>query len=1416
MKKFFLFCLLAAVSVLTGAEYIHNGKFLDIDYAPEVQRAKLQPYWTMTPNSYSAFKLVKDVEADSVNSHVKVLCPRPPKVTYKRLNLISELVSLPDQAAKVSFRARGDGQVAAYVFEYLRTGGKQQFLRRAATFNFVKLEKDWKVYTFDYMPGKGERGKALLYFNFKPAKGDALNLDITDVSVQAPEVKREAIPAKMVIPKLTKAPVIDGKVDENEWKGALLLSGFKQIDGYAPAPNTSHMRIAYDDEYIYFGFTVISGDKPYSKFTTRDSALYREDSIETVFSDMDDNKYAQIIVSSQAALFDTNKRRGNPGEWNIDIKAASSSNDMGWSAEMAVPRKELSVPTVEGQPFKLNFFQYDQIKNENFERIIYSVWAQSARNNKSIPVNNVDFPIAVLAADKISASVETAENGALQLHVNNPGAAQTLYCEYGSDSAHYGTKIFKVPSGISKHPVDFAPQNELAVVKVRDAAGNEIYSNAEIFKYKLETHLGIKKYLPRKYVELTSTISTLNEYRLNWSLGNISKGEFKVKKGVNAPMNISVEKLEANKVYPLVVRILDNAGNSMGERTFDIMLPPKEPWADCQLGITDEPLPPFKAVKAEGDALEFLMQRYEYNNRALPASVKSENIELLAAPVSFKLNGKDLADNVTRKVTSKKPNRVEWQGENAAARWSGWAEEDGFAWYTVTIKANPAQTAETLYLDIPVKKEFASVLSPVPFFRSGGDMDGRYCYDFKPWVSMDFKQIVTLRSEDRGIELVAEDARGFSRKEKSGYHRLIPQKDRVIIRMTIIDKPVKLDKDRTYSFGIQAFPAKPFVLKEGTLAHADYVDPRTAAWSGGGNKAIIRNSLPGKPRFGTIEFNAYWDFDPNFVHPDYHVREFFTQTLFSYGNYGLRWNASEGGFLFRVGKKTLKNNGAAPKISKGYHNLALTKEKNTVKIYVDKVKVAEFTDPGIGKQFNDVTFGKGEMRQHADFHYLSLKYTNRVLKPEEFGNGKSYRETVFHQNYRTSSKANYKVDGTLRKVKTPHGELYSASGEFFTRLDAAEYVGIKNMLGYLNRIFQFYGPKPWGYRCLPYTNDEGYKAYGMLLEDMKKRGMQIYFGWSFGHRVNSHEDKFYRDYYSIQPGRLYGNDISGFYCSCAGCLDYNNNLLYYFNDLMNRYDNLNIYTDNLFICGRECRNQAHGCGYIDENGMLQMSGNMLNGRRFAKRLYAITKARPIPREHYMHSSGCNHAMYMSWADKYLCGEQYLENTTMKGWNIDLGQYRAQNVASCFGVPAISISTFVPFGMRGMIAVAALHNCGTSGASHHKYPNDLLIYKDFVKSTGDFGSHTAEFLPYYKNSDVVVTAQDKREYASCWKKPGKVLVVVSNLKWQDAKVKVQFNFAKLGVKGKVRNAVTNEAIAVDAQGNLTLDIQQYDAKYLLVE
>ena len=200
----------------------------------------------------------------------------------------------------------------------------------------------------------------------------------------------------------------------------------------------------------------------------------------------------------------------------------------------------------------------------------------------------------------------------------------------------------------------------------------------------------------------------------------------------------------------------------------------------------------------------------------------------------------------------------------------------------------------------------------------------------------------------------------------------------------------------------------------------------------------------------------------------------------------------------------------------------------------------------------------------------------------------------------------------------------------------------------------------------------------------------------------------------------------------------------------------------------------------------------------------------------MHSSGQNHAIFLSWADKYLCGEQYLENTDKKGWNIDLAQFRAQNdVTRAFGVPSNAISTFVPFRHKGMLAVAGLHDISTYGAHHHRFQEDVFGYKPFLLATSKFGTYNATFIPYYNNRGLITTDESKQHFASGWLKKGRLLVQASNLNWEDGEVSVKLDIAKLGLKGRATDAVSGKPVTV-VNGTLTLPVPAYDARLILVE
>ena len=1407
-----IFMVLSAFAS-SAMEYIHNGRFLDVEYNAQAHRHLVQPYWQTAPHAYSAFKLLKDVEADVAKSHLSIKCLKAPQEGYQQLFLDTDFIAVPHSPVKITWRARGDGQIGVYVFEYLLAeDGRKSWLGRAATLNPQPVTGDWKSYSLDYTPRNGELGAVMLRFSFQPAEGEALDIDLTEVSAVGNAIERSGVPATLVIPKLAKTPDLAHPAN---WTDCLLLTGFKDNFSRFPEAGRTRVRIGYDEVNLYLGFTVNSAEPPAAKYTQRDATIFRDDSVEAVFTDLEDKAYAHFIINCLNGLFDRNGRGSRDLAWSPEIKSAAGSHENEWWASLAIPRKDFPVALTEGIPFKLNFLQTD-ITEKGGHKILYLSWSHACEKDSNVTADRtLLYPKAVLSSELITAGMDVLPSGALELVLQNPGEDSFVFCEYGTTSLHKATVKITAPKGNRRFRLRYLPDNELAVVVVRDASGREIYRNDEIFKHRLETNLGLRSFLPMNYVELSSDITTLPEYSLNWTLEGGQQGTFPIR-GKAENLRIDISGLPMEKPVKLNVSIVGPAGEGLGTKEFTILRPKQEPWFNSDLGITDQPLPPFAAIRQEGDGLAFLQTSMQFGGRALPTAVFSQEHPILGAPVTLLMDGKELAD-ANRIVTSAKPNRVEWTAENDASRWTGWAEEDGFTWFTVTLKANPQATVGSLYLEVPVRPEYAKLLSPFPVFRSGGDMDGRWSYDGKEWTSLDFKQIFTLRNEYRGIELTAEDEQDCVRSSEAGSHRLFMRDGCAVIRLTFIDQPVKLERERTFRFGLQAFPAKPLVRPSDYLATASYVDPRTAAWSGGKDKALVRvTKLKGPADEGTLEWSAYWEFDPQFIHPDYHIRSFFTQTLLSFSDIGINYN-SEAGFTLVQGGKTIASAISAPKLAKGWHNSAITWQNQQVVLWIDGVKSAEFAVEKPLDRFDSVAFGKSSPERHADFHYEALKISQGILSSVEMGRYEKGEATLFLCHF-AHDKSAVASSGEVREVKTDRGMLLSTASEYFTRLDALQAVGFRSSLAYLNRIFMFYGPRPNGYRCLPYTNEEGYKAFGMLCDDMKARGMKIYFGYSFGVCVDSREDRLYRDYYSIQPAKLYGSPTNGFWQMCAGCRDYNDFLLYYFNDLMERYDSLGIYTDNLFVCGRLCKNEAHGCGYhdLDDKGELKQSGNLLRGRAFAKRLYAVTKLRPVPREHFLHSSGCSHAVYLSWVDKYLCGEQYLENTNKKGWNIDLPQFRAQNdTTRAFGVPASAISTFVPFRHRGMVAVAGLHDVSTYGAHHHRYAEDVFGYEPFLQATTRFGTYQATFIPYYDNQGLVTTDQSRQHYASAWLRQGRLLVQLSNLSWQDEEVSVVLNLEKLGLQGEATDAVTGEAVEF-RNGTAAMPIPAYDSRLILVK
>src|SRR5690348_14109559 len=63
-------------------------------------------------------------------------------------------------------------------------------------------------------------------------------------------------PPMLRIPKLTKAPVIDGVLDPTEWRGAAAVTGFPNLNGELSLPQFLQplWYLAYDDQNLYLAF----------------------------------------------------------------------------------------------------------------------------------------------------------------------------------------------------------------------------------------------------------------------------------------------------------------------------------------------------------------------------------------------------------------------------------------------------------------------------------------------------------------------------------------------------------------------------------------------------------------------------------------------------------------------------------------------------------------------------------------------------------------------------------------------------------------------------------------------------------------------------------------------------------------------------------------------------------------------------------------------------------------------------------------------------------------------------------------------------------------------------------------------------------------------------------------------------------
>lgn len=187
-------------------------------------------------------------------------------------------------------------------------------------------------------------------------------------------------PLPRLIARRATTPIkIDGKLDESDWKQTETSSAFVNTMTGAPAAFKADVRVVYDAEQLYLGYTV-EDDYLKSTFEKDDDHLWEQDCVELMIDpDGDGKNYFEAQVAPTGRVFDTRydeRRKPRPfGDvaWSSKMNARTQlrgkvndeNEDEGYDVELAVPWSAFAagggdgLPPQEGATWRMNFFVMD-------------------------------------------------------------------------------------------------------------------------------------------------------------------------------------------------------------------------------------------------------------------------------------------------------------------------------------------------------------------------------------------------------------------------------------------------------------------------------------------------------------------------------------------------------------------------------------------------------------------------------------------------------------------------------------------------------------------------------------------------------------------------------------------------------------------------------------------------------------------------------------------------------------------------------------------------------------------------------------------------------------------------------------------------------------------------------------------------
>lgn len=654
------------------------------------------------------------------------------------------------------------------------------------------------------------------------------------------------------VPIMSQAPKLDGKVEPEEWSNAIGFDGFAW-KGQLERRRT-HSFIGATDEY--FCFAIVSQLPEEGKLLTEvknDTLnLVYDDSVEVWIDPDTDSEHGntfQMLANSLGNQAYKMHARGNikaDPSWRGNWQIANGFHDGYWHCEIIIPVEEIAP----GRKIDEGVWGINLCRNWK------QPWSFSSLDGNAYAPKNTKFTFVRGSAPTISHRHNTDPiTGKIDsvLTVTNHTKNQLLV------KAEIVLKRDLMPEASQKEILSLEPEEcqkialclEDAATRKFDLALRVASENDDVNYYSRsyqwkagqpwQWKVAQKKQLPVDFQ--FAYYPYLNKMRILMDITGLPSN------AVANQISAAIREKESKRVVESIH--FNQFVNGQQEKSFN--LPPLEgeyeiavtatgknvpdgelikdfqriryEWEHNQMGKSTNIYPPFTPLKVDGKKVFAVLREHEMSDLGLWNQVIAKGEAILADPMSFHIvcEGESVSiEPDSLRIIDAKAHQVSTESRfNAgmfSAKISSTWDYDGMMIAELTLLPTSGKSIDNFVLEIPIDDAAA------PLIHAMGDGIRNTIYqripdgEGKVWTSekvqssdipRNFCSYIYVGSPVRGLCWFAENDFGYHLDRTKPNIELIRKGEKLILRVSLINKPLVIGEERKITFGLQAAPVKP-------------------------------------------------------------------------------------------------------------------------------------------------------------------------------------------------------------------------------------------------------------------------------------------------------------------------------------------------------------------------------------------------------------------------------------------------------------------------------------------------------------------------------------------------------------------------------------------------------------------------------